>query len=139
MVVLDANVWVAMLLNEEPRHDESESWLHAWMGAERGLKVPSLFVVEVGSAIARRRKQPAEGMNAIHDIRREPTVDIVLPSFGLWEAAAERAAQLLIRGADAVYVAMAEELRLPLVTWDQEILDRASDVIDVRTPDQMPI
>jgi predicted nucleic acid-binding protein len=44
------------------------------------------------------------------------------------------AARCRLRGADAIYVALAEELDQPLVTLDQEILDRSSGVIGTTTP-----
>jgi predicted nucleic acid-binding protein len=52
----------------------------------------------------------------------------------LAQAAAALAGRLRLRGADAVYVATAASLRLPLITWDVEQRDRAAAVVDVRTP-----
>ena len=66
-------------------------------------------------------------------------MDILEVSQAAWRLTANIAAQYLIRGADAVYVALAAELDVPLVTWDHELLTRASVVVDVRTPDQIPI
>jgi predicted nucleic acid-binding protein len=51
---------------------------------------------------------------------------------------AEVAAAYRLRGADAVYVALAEALHAPLVTWDQEQLTRLADLIPVFTPDSGP-
>jgi predicted nucleic acid-binding protein len=48
------------------------------------------------------------------------------------------AADLGLRGADAVYVALAHQLGLTLVTWDREQLTRTASMIVSRTPDQMP-
>jgi predicted nucleic acid-binding protein len=47
------------------------------------------------------------------------------------------AADLRLRGADAVYVSVADRLNLPLVTWDSEQLNRGSLAIEVRSPDQL--
>jgi predicted nucleic acid-binding protein len=41
-----------------------------------------------------------------------------------------------MRGADAVYIAAAATLGLPLVTWDVEQRERAREVIDVFVPDR---
>ena len=43
-------------------------------------------------------------------------------------------AVLRLRGADATYVAVAQRLDLPLITWDREQLERASRLITVRSP-----
>ena len=48
--------------------------------------------------------------------------------------AAEVAADLRLRGADAVYVAAARLLRVPLVTWDREQQQRAGAVVVVQMP-----
>jgi predicted nucleic acid-binding protein len=39
------------------------------------------------------------------------------------------AADLGLRGADAIYVALAHQLNVPFVTWDQEQLDRTSSAV----------
>ena len=52
----------------------------------------------------------------------------------LADGAARLAARLRLRGADAVYVALAERLDLPLVTLDSQQLERGGSVIDVRRP-----
>jgi predicted nucleic acid-binding protein len=44
------------------------------------------------------------------------------------------AANLGLRGADAIYVAVAEQLRLPLITWDNEQEEKAKTSVDVRAP-----
>ena len=49
---------------------------------------------------------------------------------GLYQAAAD----LGLRGADAVYVATAQALHLPLLTWDDDQRDRAGRVIGAFTP-----
>ncbi|HEV8260717.1 MAG TPA: hypothetical protein VGQ19_08175 [Burkholderiales bacterium] len=44
------------------------------------------------------------------------------------------AAQYFLRGADAVYAALARQLGTPLVTWDKELLERAAAVVPTFTP-----
>lgn len=139
MVFLDASVWVSALFPNEHNHEAGLSWLNAWMSANLPISVPDLFAAEVASAVARRHRDPVSGLRTLADLRAEPTMDIIRLSQAAWRSAADFAAQYLIRGADAVYVALAEDLGVPLVTWDQELLNRASVAIDVRTPDQVPI
>lgn len=52
--------------------------------------------------------------------------------------ASDLAKDLRLRGADSVYVALAARFGLPLVTWDQELLERAASRIDVRIPGAGP-
>lgn len=46
------------------------------------------------------------------------------------------AARLRLRGADAVYVALAAACREPLITLDAEMLERGRGVAEVLTPEQ---
>lgn len=50
--------------------------------------------------------------------------------------AASLAINLRLRGADAVYVALADRLAIPLVTWDDEQLLRTRSRIDPLTPER---
>ena len=52
----------------------------------------------------------------------------------LVRTAAGLAADYGLRGADAVYVALAKQLNLPLATWDREQLQKASGIIKTQTP-----
>jgi len=52
----------------------------------------------------------------------------------LGRQAATLAIDLRLRGADAVYVAVAQYFNLPLITWDAEIINRSKNVIQVNTP-----
>jgi len=53
---------------------------------------------------------------------------------GLAHQAALIAADLGLRGADAIYVALAERLGCPLVTWDVEMIRKTKGVIEARQP-----
>jgi predicted nucleic acid-binding protein len=52
----------------------------------------------------------------------------------LAQRAASLAARLALGGADAVYVALAARLRLPLISWDRDQRARAAGVIEVVAP-----
>ena len=52
----------------------------------------------------------------------------------LIEIAVYIAADHRIRGADAIYVAVALEQSVPLVTWDHELRQRAAPLIEVIQP-----
>ena len=47
-----------------------------------------------------------------------------------------RPSRCKLRGADAVYVALAEALEAPLISLDQEILDRSRRLATVQTPER---
>ena len=53
----------------------------------------------------------------------------------LGRVSADLAVRLRMRGADAISVAVAAHLKIPLVTLDAEQRDRAKGLIEVRTPE----
>jgi predicted nucleic acid-binding protein len=88
----------------------------------------------VAGAVARRTGEFRLAKRAVDTLLRLPALRLVAVDGPLARAAAELAARLRLRGADAVYVATAERLDLPLVTWDQDQAVRASRLIPVRAP-----
>ena len=139
VVVVDANVWVSSLIPAETHYLASSAWLAAWTAEGHRIVVLELFVVEVGGTMARRRNDSSAGARALAAVRADPSVEIMPVPEATWLAAPDTAARLLLRGADAVYAALALALGVPLVTWDLELVRRALTEVDVRTPDQMPV
>jgi predicted nucleic acid-binding protein len=68
------------------------------------------------------------------DIRRLPSLSLALLDDALATRAAEIAMTHRLRGADAVYVAVAEAFNATLITWDTEMLERAAAVVPTVTP-----
>ena len=73
-------------------------------------------------------------MAAARRIGEIPGLRVVSLTHQVGVVATRLAAILSLRGADAVYVALAELLGGSLVTWDQEQLARAARTITVQTP-----
>jgi predicted nucleic acid-binding protein len=134
IVVVDASVWVSALRPQDAAYDISDTWIANWTEQNGTIYVPSLFLSEVGGAVSRRSQSPALGVLAIEEILRDASIHVMPVTVELARLAGLRAAELFIRGADAIYVALAEQNRVPLITWDREQLSRASALIDVRAP-----
>jgi predicted nucleic acid-binding protein len=132
-VVLDASVWVACVVAKDPHYERSRRWLDRHVAEGRAIVAPALILPEVSGPVARRTQSRTLGLRAATVLRRLPGLRLVALDRRLAEAAEALAATLRLRGADAVYVAVAQELNLPLVTWDDEQLERAARVVSVRT------
>ena len=133
-MIVDASVWVSVLVAQDANHTTSRRWLHTRLAARDALVVPTLFLPEVAGAIARRRGIAALGQQAVEEILRTPGLRLVGLDRDMSIEAARLAADLQLRGADAVYVAVARALNLPLVTLDQELQSRADRLIEVLRP-----
>ena len=46
------------------------------------------------------------------------------------------AIELQLRGADAIYVALAAQIGIPLITWDREQFERGAQRVITRQPDR---
>lgn len=66
----------------------------------------------------------------------ETTPGLTLESMetSLVREATRLAADLGLRGADAIYVATAARIACPFVTWDDEVIQKTRGVIETRQP-----
>lgn len=65
-----------------------------------------------------------------------PNLDLIPLTSQLAERAAQVAAANRLRGADAIYAAVASEFGTTLITWDREMLQRGPAVTRTITPGQ---
>lgn len=134
MIVPDASVWVSHLTPQEVYHATSRRWFREVINAGRIIAAPALLLAEVAGAIARRTGDTELGDKAVAHILSTPNLRLVYTDRELSLLAARLATQHLLRGADALYVAVAYRLEIPLVSWDQEQLARAPDQVTAYTP-----
>ena len=78
--------------------------------------------------------KPEIARNALDAILRIPTLRLVDINRQLAQSAAHLAADYKLRGADAIYVALAQELHLPLVSLDIEQRERVSAIVVAFAP-----
>ena len=133
-MVVDASVWVSALVLQEPHHADSSRWLDEQVASLAPLTIPSLFLAELAGALRRRTGSAAVARRAIQEVISTPGLRIVEIDLPLAQHATEIAVELAVRGADAVYVAVARRFDLPLVTWDQEVQTRCAGFIEVVHP-----
>lgn len=134
MSVVDASVWVSLLVASDVHHHASRQWLEEHVTQGGQLVAPILALAEVAGAISRRTGAVQLGTQALDTLQRLPALRLVALDRRLGEAAGRAAAELGLRGADAVYVALAQQLRLPLITWDNEQIGKAAGHTVVLSP-----
>ena len=133
-VVVDASVWISAFITEDAHNALSRPWLDHWLRAMNGVSCPTLALIEVGSAISRRTDNEDSARETIEGMRRLPLVNFAPLDHTLTAVATRIAIERRLRGADAVYLAHAWLLGIPLITWDAELLDRSEYLVDARTP-----
>lgn len=135
-MIVDASVWVARFLAADRHHDVAMACITALLEHESRLVIPVLAWPEVAGAIARRTGAAENGHAAVGIIRALRWIESIPMDQSLAYEATQIAGSRRLRGADAVYVALAVMRRVPLITLDSEMLERARGVADVFTPEQ---
>jgi predicted nucleic acid-binding protein len=134
MPVLDASVCVAIFNDREPGHPTAMAWLAAAGLEEEPIVAPVILLAEVGAALARAGIDERSTMDVIDILRSRRLLEL----FPVDEKLAARAAAIAsahhIRGADAIYIALADQLAIPLITFDRQQLERGAQAVATRPP-----
>ncbi len=107
MTVADASVLVAHFHHQDRFHQQSTAWIGHHLLTGGVIVAPRLVLAEVAGAIARRTGDPALGHDAVQRIHAMPALSLIPVTEALADLAATLAADLRLKGADAVYVAVA--------------------------------
>lgn len=133
-MIVDASVWVARFLSGDENHACAAACItHALRLGER-LIIPVLAWAEVAGAIARRSGSTEAAQGALALLQQRRWIDAVAIDGTVGRQAALLAAEHMLRGADAVYVALAAVRGQPLVTLDQEMIERGPAAVPRLTP-----
>ncbi len=134
MYTIDASVWVNGFDQREPGHEISRKVLGLLHARGASIILPNLVLVEVAGAISRTRGNHAQAEAFAASLSRLPNVTFA-PLDKLYAHLAQTlAAQHGLRGADAVYAAVAKQAASTLITLDNEHLTRLTDIITTCIP-----
>lgn len=133
-MTIDASVFVSAARPADAHHVQSAAFLTRVRSLRLRVTCPVLVLIECAGAVARITGNADMGLRAASDIEQLRQARLVPISGRRADRAVRLAAANRLRGADAVYAAVSEEYGLPLITWDQELLQRASAVVRTMTP-----
>ena len=133
VAVVDASIWVSRFVTQDCNHRASYEWLDRHLG-NGGIVAPMILLSEVAGPIARQTGDPGVAHAAVSAMVRMPGLRLVPVDRQLGRSAAGLAADLQLRGAAAIYVALALGLSLPLVTWDRQQHARGAAAVRVIIP-----
>lgn len=134
MYTVDASVWVNSFDQREEGHQLSRQVLDLLRSQSRAVIVPNLVLVEVAGAISRTRQDPEKAREFVKTLRDLPNVRFVPLDEALTQRAVILATQHGLRGADALYAAVASQSDCTLITLDNEHLSRLAGIVATCTP-----
>ena len=134
MYVVDASVHVADAHPQEPRHAQARALLARLAAEQHLVYLPEIVLAEIAAAISRGTGERALAQRLVAALRRVPHFQYVPVDDVLGDLAASLAAEYQIRGCDAVYVALARQRGVPLITLDRQQRERVPSDVVARTP-----
>ncbi len=135
LVVVDASVWVSWLRPSETNHRSSSTWMEQFITRNGLLASPEMLLIEVAASISRLTGQALRAKEAINKLNSISKIQIFPMDASLVQIAIDAATDLQLRAGDAIYVALAHQLNIPLVSWDKEQLQKASPLVATYTPE----
>lgn len=120
----------------EAGHAESLAILAAIQHGGDPVIVPTLLLPEIASAVARASHDNAGALQYANATAALPHLTLVSLTPTTARHAAELAAHHRVRGADAVYLAVARRYGTTLVSRDEEQRSRGSAVVTCLTPEE---
>jgi predicted nucleic acid-binding protein len=134
MYTVDASVWANGFDQREAGHAMRRQVLEVPRTRALPIVVPNLVLAEVAGAISRTRNDPVRAEAFATTLGRLPNVTVVALDVALGHQARALAAQYGLRGADAMYAAVAQQAGCTLISLDHEQLTRLGSIVMVRTP-----
>lgn len=133
-VTLDASVFLNAYLVNEMGHADGRRLMDQLRQSGTPIICPSLLLPEVSATISRGTRDPDLAVEFTETLLRLPHLVIVSLDEQLGREAGRVAAEVFLRGSDAVYVATARRYAAALITLDQEMHDRPAELLTTYYP-----
>lgn len=134
MDTVNASVWVNGFDQREAGHATSRQLLEVLRTRALPIIVPNLVLAEVAGAISRTPNDPVRAEAFAITLGQLPNVTVVALDMTLGDQARTLAAQHGLRGADAVYAAVAQQAGCTLISLDHEHLTRLGGIVTGHIP-----
>ncbi len=131
-VTLDSSIVVAALRKQEARHEQCRSLLEKVRDAQHIAIQPYTVLVEVIAAVKRRTDSEHLASRVKELLQNMDTMNFVELEATRADSAANLASKTGLRGMDAIVVQVAEEFHATLVTLDEEMIERAKCIVNIK-------
>jgi predicted nucleic acid-binding protein len=104
-------------------------WMEQYHSTKGLLVIPTFLLVEVAASISRLTGESRQAKETVRQIVAINIIQIVGMDNELIQATVDIAADLRLRAGDAIYVAVAHRLNIPLISWDREQVQKAGTLV----------
>ena len=128
-VTIDSSVIISSLLTNEKRHEEAR---HTWekvLSGETPAVMPYSVLVEVVASIRRRTGSELLAVEVQKTLESISALSFVMLDSHAAVKACKVATKTGLRGMDALVVQVAKEYKSELITFDNEMLQKAISVL----------
>lgn len=136
MFTIDTSVFARDLDPADPNHPACRLLFEELNGAEVPVFAPTLLLAEMAATISRTRRDAIRARVVAMSLIDLSYLTLLPLDTLLAQRAAELAADYRLRGADAVFLAVAQQTGSVLVTLDAELRTRAASRVTVYTPEE---
>lgn len=136
-VTIDASVWINAFRPGETGSQDSLAFLEKVRHTREPMISPTLLLPELAAVLARGGEKRENILRFVQSVKNLPHQVWIALDETTAQVAAELAAQCQLRGADAVYGAVALRFGAVLVTRDREQLERLKGTLQVHIPQEM--
>ncbi len=133
-LIVDASVFIAAFRPREGQHRTARELLDTCIKVRTEFNEPAHLLPEVLGALA-RTGSPTIAEQVVRNYREQAELTLLPIDLQLAQMAGDIAVQQKIKGCDAIYIALAALLSIPLVTLAKEQRERAPDDVEVLTPE----
>ena len=128
-VTVDSSVIISSLLPAERRHEEARSIWDKVLNGDYAAVMPYSVLVEVVAAIKRRTGSELLAIEMQKTLEGMEAVSFVMLDGRSATRACRIAAKTGLRGMDALVVQVAKEYKAELLTFDEEMRQKAAEVL----------
>lgn len=134
MFCIDASVIISAARDTEADSNRSVAFLNTIRQERQRVFLPEIAITEVASGLFRATKDAAFSKTFANTFRAVPNVICVSVDRRLTDSAIDIICKTGLRSADALYVALAYEYHLTLITLDREQLRKGKTIVSARLP-----
>jgi predicted nucleic acid-binding protein len=131
MIVVDASVIVSKYLENERFHLKARRFFQRLIKSKEIILLPEIAFPEIASAISRGTGNPQYALDFCRELRLFSNFIFIPIDESISDLSVEIASKYFLKGADAIYVAVAYRYDVPLATFDEEQKKKASKIIKV--------